>query len=132
MLADSSQDDTVNIGIWSAVEPNLGIVGACLPLMAPIFRKVKEMSTKKSYGGSNESGWNHARLEENQKGPTHEEWTKNSSDSSPGPYVKEDDAPLVRHDDWVVALPENAIRVKHVFEMQTLPKRPTSHDLALR
>ena len=29
-----------NVGIWIAVETNLGIVSACLPVMQPLFKKI--------------------------------------------------------------------------------------------
>ena len=36
--ADQLQDDTYNIFIWTAIEPCVGIVCACLPALGPIFQ----------------------------------------------------------------------------------------------
>jgi hypothetical protein len=73
-------DDGVAPGTWTVVEPMVGIVGVSLPLMTPIFRKIKEVSTQKSSEGSIEGGWYHTRLGSGQRKAdiplaNHEEWT---------------------------------------------------------
>lgn len=58
----------------------VGIVGVSLPLMSPIFRKIKEVSTQKSSQDSIETGWYHTRLGSGQRKAdiplsNHEDWT---------------------------------------------------------
>jgi hypothetical protein len=52
------------MAIWSAVEPLVGIIGACSLLMTPVFRKVREMFTKMLSHESSESGAPHTHMEE--------------------------------------------------------------------
>lgn len=101
------KDDTIETAIWSAVEPILGIVGACLPLMAPLFRKLHEMSTKKSStGASSGGGWNSKRLEGGQKAASQPAWHKDNTDlenhkeTVPFTMHKEDIA-LTSQKEWV-------------------------------
>ena len=73
-------DDAAAPGTWTVVEPMVGIVGVSLPLMTPIFRKIKAVSTHKSSEGSSERGWYHTRLGSSQRKAeiplaNHEEWT---------------------------------------------------------
>jgi hypothetical protein len=53
-------DETVDPGVWSTIEPLVGIVGACLPLMTPIFRRVRDrvLISKGSGVTSDEGGRN--------------------------------------------------------------------------
>jgi hypothetical protein len=128
---DSMSDDTTDIGIWSAVEPNLGVVGACLPLMAPLFRKVKEMSTKKSsHGSSSDRSWNHTRLQEDQTRATQQHWPKVPRGSAMPADAKSDDVPLTNHWERTEASSDNGVgnSVRHDIEMQAFPKTPTDHN----
>jgi hypothetical protein len=91
------------MGIWSAVEPNLGIVGACMPLMTPIFRKIKDkyrkISPKNSNGDDNDNasprgnrdgmGWNLSRLKEEQAKVAHN-WVNGEDGATPPSYLKSD------------------------------------------
>lgn len=129
--------DAVDIGIWSAVEPNVGVLGACLPVMTPLFKKIKEMSTKKSFGDSSDSGWNHTRLEENQAGAIpiqpQQQWSKKSMESGRMDSIRADNTPLVRHTEWVQEGTDSTPgQPPRTFEMHSIAKRPTSIDLALR
>ena len=73
-------DDGVAPGTWTVVEPMVGIVGVSLPLMTPLFRKIKGESTQTSSEDGIEGGWYHARLGSGHKKPdvplaNHDEWT---------------------------------------------------------
>ncbi len=94
--------DAVDLGIWSGVEPNIGILGACMPLMGPIFRKVKALSTKKSsHGGSSAKTWPHSRLNEHEaKMSTLQHCSKGPPESHPPAYPISDDIPLSGHREW--------------------------------
>lgn len=35
-----NQGNYVNAGIWTAVEPSMGVVSACLPSLRPLFKKI--------------------------------------------------------------------------------------------
>ncbi|ERF74577.1 hypothetical protein EPUS_00707 [Endocarpon pusillum Z07020] len=76
---DFSYDGVVP-GIWTVVEPMVGIVGVSLPLMTPLFRKIKGGSTQRSSEGGIEGGWYRARLGSGQR-------TAN--------------VPLANYDDWI-------------------------------
>jgi hypothetical protein len=108
MWANSVSDELVDMGIWSAVEPNLGIVGACMPLMTPIFRKIRDkyrkVSPKNSNGNENASprgnrdgiGWNLSRLKEEQA-KVAQNWVNGDDGGTPPAYLKSDDVPLGCH-----------------------------------
>lgn len=55
-------DDGVVAGIWTVVEPMVGIVGVSLPLMTPLFRKIKGGLIQRPSDGGIEGGWYRARL----------------------------------------------------------------------
>lgn len=55
-------DEGVVPGIWTVVEPMVGIVGISLPLMTPLFRKIKRGSTQRSSEGGIKGDWYRARL----------------------------------------------------------------------
>lgn len=101
--ANEMTDDTVDTCIWSAVEPNVAVVGACLPMLAPIFRRVKEISTGKNSSGSSERGWNHTRLEESHSEAKQLQWPvppKGSMGLGHPSYGKTDNVPLTSHSEW--------------------------------
>ncbi len=108
------------MGIWTIVEPCLGIVSACLPLMAPIFRRVKEMTTRKSNSSSDPGGWNHNRLKNGQTVASRQTWRKESAPT----YANSDSAVLTGHKDSTEQDSEkdSAIQFKMDVEMQGVPK----------
>jgi hypothetical protein len=125
-------DDTVNTCIWSAVEPNVAVVGACLPMMVPIFHRVDRKSygsTGKASGGSgnrnrnSDARWNHIRLEENQTGAPQQHWPvppPGSKGFGQGAYVKTYEIPLTSHREWADKGSDNDMRdpSKSDIEMQ--------------
>jgi hypothetical protein len=119
-------DEAVDLAIFSAVEPNIGIVGACLPLMAPIFRKVREISTKKSHGDSSDDTWPHTRLQEDQTPALQQQYPRGPN----GPHAahaKSNDLPLTSHKEGVNGGSDDDYddlrqQAQHDIEMQTLPE----------
>ncbi len=109
------------MGIWSIVEPSLGIVSACLPLMAPLFRRIKDMTTRKSNSSSDPSGWTHNRLKNGQTAALRQSWRKESRPS----YPTSDSAILTSHSESTERDFEeknSANQVKLDVEMQNMPK----------
>jgi hypothetical protein len=96
------------MGIWSAVEPNLGIVGACMPLMTPIFRKLREKYLNISPNNSNDNGnvnhkgnrdgvgWNLSRLRQEQA-KVAGNWPKGEDGAQPPADLSSDDVSLNCH-----------------------------------
>jgi hypothetical protein len=123
------------MGIWSAVEPNLGIVGACLPLMTPLFRKIKEKYRKiipknsngngnaNHKGNGNGSGWNLSRLKKEQAKVAHN-WVKGEDGAHPPAYLKSDDIPLGCHGKCANGNADNGSRQPEMsdVELQQPPK----------
>ena len=108
------------MGIWSIVEPSLGIVSACLPLMAPLFRRIKEITARKSSGSSNPSDWTHKRLNNGQAAALQHSWRKESSPTC----ANSDKAVLTSHTESIERDPEkdSAIQFNRDVEMQGTPK----------
>jgi hypothetical protein len=95
--------------------------------MAPIFKKVKEMTTSrgKTSSGSGSSGWNHTRIQDGKTGSSQKPWRKESEEASAPPgYIASDNAPLTTHKEWTDKDSENDLtnRPRSDVEMQTLPK----------
>jgi hypothetical protein len=122
-------DEAVDLGIFTAVEPNIGIVGACLPLMAPIFRKVRKFSTKKSHGDSSDKTWPHTRLQEYQT-EAPQQHCPTSSNVPQAAYTKSDGLPFTSHREWTNGGSDDdddddddlRQQAQRHIEMQTLPE----------
>jgi hypothetical protein len=118
-------DEAVDLAVFSAVEPNIGIVGACLPLMAPIFRKVREMSTKKSHGDSSDTTWPHSRLQEDQTAALQQQYPKGSNGPQAA-HTKSNDLPFTSHKECTNGGSDHdddlRQQAQHDIEMQTLPE----------
>jgi hypothetical protein len=123
------------MGHWTVVEVSLGIVGACLPLMTPLFRKLKEVSIKGKSGGSGSGGdggatWNHTRLKEGRTAKSATQTRRNPSEGlgSGEPVVPlslaPDGSPSTSHREWADRDFDNDFteQVKRDLEMQDLPK----------
>ena len=87
------------------MEPILGVVGACLPLMAPLFKKLREMSTKKSSGGVSGDDWTHKRLEVGHTPASKTTLNKDNaaltSHHETVPFgINKEDVPLTSHKEW--------------------------------
>jgi hypothetical protein len=46
------QGNYVNAGIWTATEPTMGVVSACLPSLRPLFKRLVSNTYKGPYFGS--------------------------------------------------------------------------------
>lgn len=66
----------------------VGIVGASLPLMAPLFKRIKGMSTKHSTTVNGQAGWYRGRLEEGQRTADVALVTHREGTGSPPPIPK--------------------------------------------
>lgn len=91
--------------------------------MAPLFRRIKEMTTanlSKANGGSHVSTWTHSRLREGKSTVSQQHWRKETMPA----YVTSDDAPLTSHTESEGRDSENdsTTQVKRDIEMQGLPK----------
>lgn len=69
----------INDGIWSALEPLLGIVNACLPILQPVIAKVGETSLFSRSRGSSKAGNSKGSSDQSSTKPLHpdESDTKN-------------------------------------------------------
>ncbi|MCJ1263085.1 hypothetical protein MMC22_002955 [Lobaria immixta] len=69
----------INDGIWSALEPFLGIVNACLPILQPVIAKVGKTSLFSRTRGSSKASNSKASSDQNSTKPFHsdESDTKN-------------------------------------------------------
>jgi hypothetical protein len=97
--------------------------------MAPVFRRVKELSTAKATGGSGSSSWTHSRLKEGQtrlsQRPLRKESAISVSAASATPaFVLSDNSPLTSHREWAERDSNNDLptTAKRDLEMGDLPK----------
>ena len=69
----------INDGIWSALEPLLGIVNACLPILQPVIAKVGETSLFSRSRGSSKASNSKGSSDQSSTKPLHpdESDTKN-------------------------------------------------------
>lgn len=104
-------DDLVDAGVWSAVEPNIGIVGACLPLMTPFFRKVRDTIIKPGRTEPSENSINHPRLRPVQP-PKSDELIGSQVSNGPAPAAdaNSDDVPLKTEREWSYGGSDSDIR----------------------